>query len=86
MINDLIFTAGSFVFLIALMPSIFTENKPNTKTSLTTSIILFVFTYNYIDLNLYFSAAVGFLTGVAWLVLYFQARRIKRINESNFST
>ena len=86
MINDLVFTIGSLVFLLALVPSIATDNKPNTKTSITTSIVLYAFTLNYISLNLYLSAVVGFMTATAWLVLYLQVKRKKKISESNFST
>jgi hypothetical protein len=84
-INDLIFALGTIVFLLALIPSLITKNKPNKKTSIITSLVLYVFTFNYISLAMYFSAAVGFVTATAWLVLYFQSRKVNKI-ESHFST
>lgn len=86
MINDLIFTVGSLVFFIALLPSIFSDNKPDKKTSITTAAILYLFCLNYLWLDLYFSAVVGFITASGWLTLYIQVKRKKKINASGFST
>jgi hypothetical protein len=85
LINDLVFTIGSIVFLIALIPSLTSENKPDKTTSAITSSVLFLFTLNYLSIGLYISAFVGFITAFAWLILYRQANK-KEKNESIFST
>lgn len=85
LINDLVFTVGSLAFLIALFPSLLSKNKPETKTSAITSVVLYSFTVNYIFLGLYFSAVVVFMTATAWAVLYFQVKQRNKI-ASNFST
>jgi hypothetical protein len=85
-VNDLVFTLGSMAFLIALIPSITTEHKPDKATSLMTSSVLYLFTLNYLSMELYFSAIVGFATASAWLILYFQVRKADKKIESNFST
>lgn len=84
-INDLVFTIGSAAFLIALIPSLITDHKPEKTTSALTASVLYLFTLNYLSMGLYFSAAIGFLTATAWLILYFQAKKAEKI-ESNFST
>lgn len=85
MINDLIFTAGSIAFLVALIPSLISDDKPAKKTSLITSIVLYAFTFNYISLGLYISSIVGFATASCWLALYIQVSRRGK-SESTFST
>jgi hypothetical protein len=85
MINDLIFTTGSIIFLFALVPSILSKDKPAKKTSIMTSLVLFAFTFNYISLGLYISSVLGFITGVCWFILYIQVVKREK-NESNFST
>lgn len=84
MINDLVFTIGSFIFLLALIPSLRSKDKPNKKTSILTALVLYAFTINYISLGLYMSSVVGFATASCWLALYIQVR-IRERNESIFS-
>jgi len=83
--NDLIFTFGSIVFLVALIPSLVSENKPDKKTSFITSFVLCVFSLNYISIGLYFSSVVSFIGAIAWLVLYIQKKKGNKI-ASDFST
>ena len=85
MINDLTFTIGSIVFLVALIPSLTSEYKPNKTTSISTAAVLYAFTLNYISLGLYMSSVVGFATACCWLALYIQVKRRER-SESSFST
>lgn len=71
--QDFVILIGSLVFLIALLPSIFSKNKPDKLTSISTAIVLYVYFGTYITLDLYFSSTVVLATATAWLVLFFQA-------------
>lgn len=71
-VQDLILTLGSLVFVIALMPSIVSKNKPALSTSTLTSLVLFIFAGVYISLHLWFAAFTTSLTGTQWLILAVQ--------------
>lgn len=75
--QDLVFGAGSVVFVIALLPSVFSENKPDIRTSITTAMILLVFSVTYLSLSLELSAIVTFFTSVTWMVLAWQKAQSK---------
>lgn len=70
--QDIVFTVGSLVFIIALLPSVFSENKPDIKTSALTTVILSVFALTYFSLHLYFSSIVTFATALVWGFLAWQ--------------
>lgn len=70
--QDLILTAGSVVFLFALLPTIVGPTKPAKSTSATTGIVLLVFAATYLTLDLYFTAAMTAMTGAAWLLILIQ--------------
>lgn len=76
--QDIILTIGSLVFLVALIPSITSKDKPALMTSLMTGLVLFVFAMTYITLDLWFSAVTTALTGMLWLVLAVQKARAKK--------
>jgi hypothetical protein len=71
-IQDFILTVGSVIFLIALLPMLQATEKPVIKTSLTTGIVLCVFSATYASLELYFSAVMTLLSGGIWLTLAWQ--------------
>jgi hypothetical protein len=70
--QDMVFTVGSLVFIIALLPSVFSKNKPDIRTSTGTAVILTVFAATYYSLGLYFSAVVTALTAIVWAFLAWQ--------------
>jgi hypothetical protein len=71
-VQDLILTVGSVIFLIALLPMLKAKEKPVLKTSVTTGVVLCIFSATYVSLELYFSAVTTLLTGFIWLALAFQ--------------
>jgi hypothetical protein len=75
MIQDLIFSLGGIIFMVALIPSLVSENKPNYKTSILTSIVLYTFSITYISLDLTYSSIVSFITATLWLILFYQSRQ-----------
>ena len=79
--QDIIFTIGSIIFIIALIPSIRGKDKPALSTSLLTGSILFIFSTTYLTLNLTFSTVTTGILASAWLILAFQ-----KYNETKKST
>ena len=70
--QDIIFTVGSFIFAVALIPTIKSKNKPSVITSFVTFAVLVCFVACYISLEYYISAVSGSLTAICWLILYMQ--------------
>lgn len=71
-IHDAIFAIGSLVFFLALLPSIFSPDKPNALTSFVTSIVLFVFAFAYYDLGFEYAGTITGLTAILWAILFRQ--------------
>jgi hypothetical protein len=81
-IQDLIFTVGSLIFVVALVPSLRSpHNKPALSTSVVTGIVLAVFALTYATLALWFSTIATALTSVMWLTLAFQKYRQLKIKQ-----
>ena len=73
--QDVILTAGSIVFLLALIPTIVGPSKPAASTSAITGSVLLLFALTYLTLGLYLSAVTTSLTGAAWLLVLAQTLR-----------
>lgn len=70
--QDYVFAIGAIVFIFALMPTVRGKSKPPLITSITTSIVLFVYSYNYLTLKLWFAMVTTAATATQWAVLAFQ--------------
>jgi len=70
--QDLVFTLGGALFIVALLPSVVGDNKPAASTSLLTAIVLYVYSTVYYSYRLWLSLATGLLTASLWLTLYIQ--------------
>lgn len=75
--QDIVFTLGTVVFIIALIPSIRSEEKPALSTSFPTATVLAVFTYVYFSLSLWITAAFTAIICFLWFVLAFQKYKSK---------
>ena len=80
--QDWVLTIGSFIFSIALIPSLISKDKPAVSTSLSTGIILVIYSYVYYTLNLYLSMVTVAITGVIWLTLAWQKWQQERARGS----
>ncbi len=69
---DLIFFVGSLIFLVALIPSLSSADKPNVWTSLMTGSVLVTFSIVYMSLEFYRSAIITFITALVWFALAIQ--------------
>jgi hypothetical protein len=75
--QELVFTTGGFVFFIALLPSIFSDNKPAFATSIITASFLTLFIFAFATLDLWWSAAAQALGALAWWVLTVQSYKLR---------
>jgi hypothetical protein len=73
--QDIIITIGTFIFAIALIPTLRSKDKPPVSTSLTTGITLIVFALTFASLGLWFSCIMNLFTGSLWLTLALQKHR-----------
>jgi hypothetical protein len=76
--QDWVLSAGSIVFIIALIPSIVGENKPMLSSSVITGLVLVAFAAVYGTLSLWFATITTALTSVAWFILGGQKYREKK--------
>lgn len=70
--QDLVFGAGSLVFVVALLPSVFSKHKPALSTSVLTALVLYTFAVTYFTLGFYISAAITLTTALVWTILAVQ--------------
>lgn len=70
--QDISLMLCNLVFLIALIPSLMSRDKPAKLTSLITASALTVYTVTYITLPFPYTTFVVALSAVAWWVLFFQ--------------
>lgn len=72
---DLIFFFGSLVFIFALIPSLFSEDKPNTITSSLTCIVLCIFSVTYAYTGFPLAGTITFVTAFLWGILAIQGEK-----------
>jgi hypothetical protein len=70
--QDYIIGIGAFIFVIALIPSIIGPNKPDIKTAIPTSIVLYSFVVSYISMGLWLAATTTAGTAIEWTILSVQ--------------
>lgn len=73
--QDIIFTTGSLIFAIALLPSILGPDKPAVSSSVMTGSVLYVFSATYFSLGLVFAAFSVLSTAILWTILAVQKYR-----------
>jgi hypothetical protein len=70
--QDIVLSVGSFVFFIALIPTIRIKEKPALSTSIINGIVLAVFAFTYSTLELWLSVCSTSMVFIAWSVLAVQ--------------
>jgi hypothetical protein len=73
--QDAVFSVGSIVFAIALVPATLHKDKPPLTTSIPTALVLGIFGLTYTTLNLWYSAATTAMTCLLWTILLVQKLR-----------
>jgi len=76
--QDLVFTFGQLLFVVALVPSIISADKPALSSSLMTGTILAIFGATYASMGLWWSAASSAVIAGTWFVLATQTLYVRR--------
>lgn len=76
--QDIIIAIGQWVFLLALLPSIFGKDKPALATSILTGVVLAVFAVTFATLSFWTSAISSIIVSGAWFMLAAQKYRINK--------
>ena len=75
--QDIVLSVGQYIFVIALLPSVFGKDKPALSSSLLTGTVLGVFTVVYATLGLWSSTIASTLVTATWFLLAWQQYRKK---------
>ena len=78
--QDIVFSVGSWIFIIALLPSLFGKDKPPLSTSVLTGSVLLVYALTYLSLDFWLSVASTGILAIAWLALGVQKFLANRKN------
>ncbi len=76
--QDIVISVGQYIFALALLPSIFSADKPALSSSVLTSVIIIVFGVVYGTLGMWSSVVASAVLAVGWSVLAFQKYTQKR--------
>lgn len=82
--QGIVLAVGQVVFIIALVPSIMTKDKPEIWTSILTGTVALSISITYMTLSLKAAAISAFFNFVAWGILAIQKmHQIKAVKHMN---
>lgn len=81
--QDPVLTAAQIIFIVALLPSILSMDKPALVTSLLNGVITTSIAAVYISFSLWFAAASAGLNSICWIILAIQKYGIDRIRPAD---
>lgn len=73
--QEIVLALGQILFLVALIPSIVTNDKPEIYTSVMTGLVALSISITYITLHIKLASIMAFLNFVAWSILAIQKHR-----------
>lgn len=73
--QDVVLAIGTWIFALALLPSLFSKNKPSKWTSLMTAVPLSSFVVCYFTLGLWITGISISVSSLLWWVLFYQGVR-----------
>lgn len=73
-LQDLVFSAGAILFVIALLPALWQTSKPPRFTCAMTGATLGVFAFTYLTLHLTYASVTTAVTSLLWFTLLVQHR------------
>lgn len=73
--QDWVLSAGQWVFIAALIPTVISHDKPALTTSLITGTVAVIFALTFATLSLWIAALSTLLTSATWFVLAYQKYR-----------
>jgi hypothetical protein len=74
--QDIVIFIVSLGFILALIPSVKSENKPDILTSFFTGLGLSIFSLTYLTLSLPLSAVISAITASVWFYLAYQKYKL----------
>ena len=81
--QDIAISVAQWVAIVAMLPSVFSKDKPALSSSLLTVGSVIVFFVSYLTLGLFVSALSAAVLLVTWLVLAYQQWRIVRARKAD---
>lgn len=72
--QDILFTCGSVLFVVALIPSLVSKSKPARATCLMTAIVNMAFMVGDLSLGLWLTSGILVVSTTLWVILFFQGR------------
>jgi hypothetical protein len=73
--QDWVIAVGQLILFVALLPSIFSDDKPNNWSSLISALVIALFGFTFWTLGLLWSAFASVLASLAWFILFFQKQK-----------
>jgi hypothetical protein len=70
--RDIFLSVGQYIFVLALLPSVFGKNKPAFTSSLLTGSVLGMFAFIYWTLGLWSSVIATSAVAITWFILAWQ--------------
>lgn len=79
--QEIVLALGQILFLIALIPSMVTDDKPEIYTSLMTGAVALSISITYLTLHIKLASVMAFLNFVAWSILAIQKHRQPKLSK-----
>ncbi len=76
--QDIVIAVGQWLFVLALLPSIFSKDKPALLTSVMTGMILSAFSIAYWTIGLEISSFSTAVVSIEWFILAYQKYKQKQ--------
>lgn len=71
--QNILFTGGNIIFIIALLPTVFGKNdKPAVTTSLITGATLLAYTIAFMSLQFWSAGIMALVLAILWITLLIQ--------------
>jgi hypothetical protein len=70
--QDIVFGLGSIIFIVSLLPTIFSDHKPSLWTSVPTSLTQFAFAITYLSIDYEFAFVTTFASATLWDIIAIQ--------------
>lgn len=77
--QEAVLTLGQIIFIVALLPSVFTKDKPEIWTSILTGAVAYSIAVTYTTLHMPLAAISAGLNGVFWTILAVQKHRQNQV-------
>lgn len=80
--QDLVIATAQIFFIVALIPSLTTKDKPALTTSAMNMTLVWIVAVTQFTLHLWFSTITAFAIGVGHMTLTIQKARINRLEKT----